>query len=84
MGDMEPNWPASTARHGVNGGSGTPAQPHNLQPTICPAYKMCWCGSGIEIVGVANQWLVQPETHVIKVSPPLTLPVVLVLRGWMP
>ena len=27
----------------------------NLQPTICPARKMCWGNSGSELVGVANQ-----------------------------
>lgn len=28
---------------------------HNFQPTVCPAYRMCWYKGGTEFVGVANQ-----------------------------
>lgn len=33
-------------------------------------YGLCWGKGDTEIVRVANQWLVQPETHTIRVSPP--------------
>ena len=58
-----------------NGRTRTPMQPQTLRPTICPTYKMSWGKSGTEVVGMANQWLVQLETHdVMRGSPPLTLP----------
>lgn len=46
-------------------------------------YGICWGKGDTEIVGVAKQWLVQPETLAIRVSPPLTLPRMLVLRSLM-
>lgn len=47
---------------------GTPSQPQNLWPTICPSYKICWDKGCAEIVGVANQWLFQLETHTMRGS----------------
>lgn len=40
----------------------------------CPAYKLHWGIGGSENVGVANQWLVQLETHAMRGNSPLTLP----------
>jgi hypothetical protein len=37
--------------------SWTLAQPKNLQPTICPAGKICWGNGGTDLVGVASQCL---------------------------
>ena len=31
------------------------AQLQNLQPMICPAYKMYWDKGGVELTGVTNQ-----------------------------
>jgi hypothetical protein len=57
----------------TSGEIGTPAQPQNLQPIICPAYNMCWDKGGKDIVGVANQWLIQIETHDMRGNPSVTL-----------
>ena len=43
-----------------------PKQPHKLQPTFFSAYKICLGISGTDVVGVANQRLVQFETHAHK------------------
>lgn len=57
----------------TSGGSGKPTQLHNLQPTVCHANGIYWGKSGLEIEGVANQWLVESKIHVRRVSIPLTL-----------
>lgn len=41
---------------------GTITQPQKLRPTIFPTYKMCWGKGCVEIVGVANEQMVQFET----------------------
>jgi hypothetical protein len=50
--------PSPITRKSSSAGTGTPAKPQNLLPTICSAYKMCWGKGGEEIVGVANQGVV--------------------------
>ena len=52
-----------------------PCQLQNLQPTMCPACKMCRGKDGAESEGVAK--LVNLETHAIRGSPPLTLLMIL-------
>jgi hypothetical protein len=46
----------------------TPTQPQNLQPSICPAYKICRGEDGAEIEGMA-----QVEKHTRRENPSLTL-----------
>lgn len=57
-----------------SGGIGTPLQPCKLWPTMWSVYGICWGKGGTEIVGVVNQWWVEPETHATRMSPPLILP----------
>lgn len=66
-----------------SGGIETLAQTQNLQLTICPAYCMCWGKDGAEIVGVANQWLVQLEIRDMRGNPHLLLPRGSEPRGWI-
>ena len=49
----------------------------------CPAYKMCWGKGGAEIMTVAIKCQDQPETHAMRRSPHLTLPVGPESRGWI-
>ena len=44
----------------------TPTKPHNVRPKVCPAYGVSWGKDGVEAVGVANRWLVQPEIHATR------------------
>ena len=46
-----------------SGGKRAPNHPQNLQPKICPAYKICRDKDGAEIEGTANQCLAQLETY---------------------
>ena len=57
---------------------GLGAQPSHLifGLEFTPIFKIRWNKGGAETMEVANQWLVQLETHTIRESPPLP-----VLRG---
>ena len=37
----------------------------NLWPKIYHAYKICWGKGDIEIIGMANQWLIEFDTRTV-------------------
>lgn len=56
-GDMEAKLVifCSLINNAFSSGTGTSIQPQNLQPTVCPASKMCWSNGASELMSVANQ-----------------------------
>jgi len=65
-------WPPPVARWNFQWREGDTNPPTNLQPQICPSYKMCRNKDRAEIEEMANQWLTQPETHPMGERQPLT------------
>ena len=66
MGDMESEMVTSCGQTGPpSRGIRIPTHPQNLQPKMCPAYKMYRDQYGTETEGIVNQRLVQIETYFI-------------------
>lgn len=55
---------------------------NNIHPTICLAFEMYWDKFVAEIVRVAKEWLIQPETHTLRKNSPLILPGGSEPRSW--
>lgn len=73
MGDVKPETAISCNQARLpNGVIGTPSQPQNLPPTMCPVYKMCVGKVGTEIKRLANWFSLQlgyerePTSHTIN------------------